>query len=92
VKLAILPLTLRPMRIILLIASRLATGSAPGSAIHTSQVFELGILLNGSFKHEHHILDAVFSSACISIPIVTKYFFSIDSEDYNIKIKSPVTS
>src|SRR5215471_1183745 len=56
----------------MLTASRLSTGSAPGSPRHTGQVLELG----GSPKRveqEQKIFDLVRSCTCTSSPITASY-------------------
>ena len=58
----------RPMRIADSIALALATGSEPGSPMHTGHTCVLGSAPN-SVGHPQNILVAVPSSTCTSRPI-----------------------
>src|SRR3989344_5363866 len=58
-----------------LTASLLITGSVPGWPIQVGQTKELGFFLSKLLKQEQNILESVFSSICISSPMVGLYIF-----------------
>ena len=69
-KSAILPLIAKPTLITFSTAFLFITGSAPGWAMHTGQIFVFGCFSSGSFLQAQNILVLMPSSACISKPTV----------------------
>src|SRR3989344_7932696 len=49
------------------------TGKVPGCAMQTGQIFTFGFVSSGLFLETQNIFVLVFSSACISRPIVAVY-------------------
>ena len=53
--------------------SRLSTGRTPGMPRQTGQTLVLAAASSDSLRQEQNILLFVFSSACISKPIIVEY-------------------
>src|SRR5947209_6374560 len=65
-------LSKKPVRIVSLSASSLATGNTPGKPRHTGQTWVLGAAPN-SLAQPHHIFDLVLSWTWVSSPMTASY-------------------